>query len=109
MNDATRLGRHPAMRWIVGGRAKTSENGLAESPDKTVATVLPTTDVREYVPGNLGRSDRIIQFRIRQQPGIGSDPGTVELELQATVKIQPRNRSFDSPIGCVISTSQFHL
>ncbi len=34
--------------------AKASENGLAELPDKTVATVLPTTGVRECVPGNLG-------------------------------------------------------
>ena len=39
--------------------AKASENGLAELPDKTVATVLPSTGVREYVPGNLAQSDRI--------------------------------------------------
>jgi len=29
--------------------------------------VLPTTGVREYVPGNLGQSDRIIQLPVRQQ------------------------------------------
>jgi hypothetical protein len=40
--------------------AKASENGLAEPPDKTVATVLPTTGVREHVPGNLAQSDCII-------------------------------------------------
>ena len=79
--------------------AKASENGLAELPDKTVATVLPTTGVRECVSGNLAQSDRIIQFPVRQQPGVGSDLGTVELELQPTVKIQPQNPSFDSPIG----------
>ncbi len=39
--------------------AKASENGLAEPPDKTVATVLPTTGVREHVPGNLAQSDCI--------------------------------------------------
>jgi hypothetical protein len=74
--------------------AKTSENGLAELPNKTVATVLPRTDVREYVPGNLSQSDRIIQFPVRQQPSIGSDLGTVELQLQPTVKIQPQNPLF---------------
>jgi len=74
--------------------AKASENGLAELPDKTVASILPTTGVREHVPGNLGQSDRIIQFPVRQQPGIGSDLGTVELELQPTVKIQPQNPIF---------------
>ncbi len=74
--------------------AKASENGLAELPDKTVATVLPTTDVGEHVPGNLSQSDRIIQLPIRQQPSVGSDLGTVELELQPTVKIQPQNPLF---------------
>ncbi len=74
--------------------AKTSENGLAELPDKTMTTVLPTTGIREYVPGNLSQSDRIIQFPIGQQPSVGSDRGTVELKLQATVKIETQNPLF---------------
>ena len=45
--------------------AKASENGLAELPDKTVTTVLPTAGVREYVPGNLAQSDRIIELPLR--------------------------------------------
>ncbi len=76
--------------------AKASENGLAELPDKTVATVLATTGVREHVPGNLAQSDCIIQFPVRQQPGIESDFGTVELKLQPTVKIEPQNPRFPS-------------
>ena len=68
-------------------------------PDKTVASVLPATGVRECVPGNLAQSDRIVQFPVRRQPGVGSDLGTVELQLQPTVEIQPRNPAFDSPIG----------
>ena len=39
--------------------AKASENGLAELPDKTVATVLPAPGVRQRVPGNLAQSDSI--------------------------------------------------
>ena len=42
--------------------AKASKNGLAELPDKTMTTVLPTTGVSECVPGNISQSDRIIQF-----------------------------------------------
>ncbi len=53
--------------------AKASENGLAELPDKTVTTVLPTTGVREYLPGNRGQSDCIIQFPVRQQSSVGRD------------------------------------
>ena len=74
--------------------AKAFENGLVVLPDKTVTTVLPTTGVRECVPGNLGQSDRIVQFPVRQQAGVGSDLGTMELKLQATVKIEPQNRRF---------------
>ena len=70
--------------------AKASENGLAELPDKTVTTILPTMGVRECFPGNLGQSDRIIQFPIRQQPGVGRDLGTVELKLQSEVETGPK-------------------
>ncbi len=71
--------------------AKASENGPAELPDTTVATVLPTTGVREHAPGNLAQSESIIQFPVRQQPGIGSDLGTVELKFESRVKIQREN------------------
>ena len=74
--------------------AKASENGLAELPGKIVATVLPTTGVGEYAPGNLAQSDRIIEFSIRQHPSIGRDLGTVELQLQPTVKTEPQNPCF---------------
>ena len=63
-------------------------------PDKTVTIVLPTTGIREYVPGNLAQSDRIVQFPARQQPSIGSDFEIVELKLQPTVKIEPQNPVF---------------
>ncbi len=43
---------------------------------------------------NLGQSDRIILFPVRQQPSVGSDLGTVELQLQPTVKILPQNPLF---------------
>ena len=39
--------------------AKASKNRLAELPDKSVATVLATTGIREHVPGNLGQSKSI--------------------------------------------------
>ena len=45
---------------------KASENGLAKLHDKTMATVLPATGVREHVRGNLAQSDSIIEFPVRQ-------------------------------------------
>ena len=72
--------------------AVASENGLAQPPNKTVATVLPTTGIRERVPGNLAQSGRLVQVPIRQQPSIGSDLGTVELKLEPTVEIQSHTK-----------------
>ena len=65
-----------------------------ELPDKTVATVLATTSIREHVPGNLGQPESIIQLTLRQQPCVGRDRGSVELKLQAAVKIEPQNPRF---------------
>jgi hypothetical protein len=79
--------------------AKASENGLAGLPDHAMPSVPAGPAVLEKTPGNVGQAKGIIQFPVRQQPGVGSDLGTVELELQPTVKIQPQNPSFDSPIG----------
>ncbi len=74
--------------------AKASKNRLTELPAKTVAIVLTTTGVRQHVPGNLAQSNRIIQFPVRQQPRIGGDLGTVELNLEPAAKIQPQNPLF---------------
>ena len=79
--------------------AKTSENGLAELPDKTVATVLPTTAVGEYAPGNFAQSDRIIQFPVRQQPAseVTLEPWNSSFKRRS--KSSLRTPAFDSPIG----------
>ena len=36
-------------------------------------SVLPTTGVRQYGPGNLGKSDRIIQFPVRHPNCVTGD------------------------------------
>ena len=42
----------------------------------------------------LGQAEGIIEFAIGQQSGVGRDSGTVELQLQAAVEIQPQNSIF---------------
>lgn len=49
---------------------KAAKDRLEELPDKTVATILPTTAIREYAPGNLSQSDHVIKFPVQQQPSI---------------------------------------
>jgi hypothetical protein len=53
--------------------AKPPENRLTDLREKTVATVLPTTGVRQYGAGNLGQSDRIIQFLVRHPSCVTRD------------------------------------
>jgi len=88
--------RNRRLRFVSGQSVMLTVNKehMAELPDKTVTTVLPTTGVREHAPGNFGQSDRIIQFPICQQTSVGSDFGTVKLKLQPTVKIKPQNPLF---------------
>ena len=74
--------------------AKAPEKGLTKLPGKTVASILPTTGVGEHVPGHVGQPESIIEFPVRQQPSVRSDLGTVELKLQAAVKIEPQNPRF---------------
>ncbi len=44
----------------------------------------------EETPGNLGQAKSIIKLAIGEQSGVRCDPGTVELQLQATVEIDPQ-------------------
>ncbi len=45
-------------------------------------------------PGRLGQAKGIVELPIGEQPGVGSDLGTVELQPEATVKIQPQKPLF---------------
>ena len=55
----------------------------------TTAHISATAGVRDYVPGDLGQSDRVNQFPGRQQPSVECDLGTVDLRFESTVKRQP--------------------
>ena len=94
LDDALGLTGMVGDELVDARTGKNSQHAMAELPDKTVTTVLPTTGVREHAPGNFGQSDRIIQFPICQQTSVGSDFGTVKLKLQPTVKIKPQNPLF---------------
>ncbi len=48
--------------------------------------------INEFIAGHQGQAESIFEFAIGQQPGVGSHSGTVELQLQAAVEIQPQMR-----------------
>ena len=83
---------------------KTAKNGGAELPDKTVATVLPTTGVCEYVPGNLGPAISVSPTASSSSRYDNNPASVVTLEpwnssFKRRSKYSLRTPSFDSPIG----------
>jgi len=54
--------------------------------------VLAGTAVLEKAPGNLGQAKGIVKLPVGEKSSVGSDFGTVELKLQATIEIDPQVR-----------------
>ena len=67
--------------------ANTSKQRLAEQTCHAVPPILAGTAVLKNIPGNLGQVKSIVKLPIGEQPGVRGNPGTVELQLQAAVKI----------------------
>ena len=68
---------------------KTAINGLAKLPDHAMPSVLAGTAVVEKCLGNLGQAKGMVKFPVGEKSSVGSDLGTVELQLQSTVEIDP--------------------
>ena len=56
-----------------------------------MATVLAGARVRQSIGTCVGQAQRVIQFAISQQPGIGGDRGATKLEHQTPVEIEPQS------------------
>ena len=69
--------------------AKTAKHRLAELPDHAMPPVLAGTAVLEETPGDLGQAKGIVKLPIGEKSSVGSDLGTTEFELEATVEIDP--------------------
>jgi hypothetical protein len=51
--------------------------------------VLADARVNETIANHVGQPERVIEFTIGEQSGVGGDPGAMKLELQAAVEIKP--------------------
>ncbi len=52
--------------------------------------VLTGARIDEFVANHVRQSEGAIELAVDQQSGVGGDPGTVELKLQAGVEIEPQ-------------------
>ena len=60
-------------------------------PARIVATAAARAAVNQVLARNSHQAERVIEFAIGQQPGIGGDARTVELQLEAVVEIEPES------------------
>jgi hypothetical protein len=67
---------------------------LAQHADEGVATVLACASVGEKLTGYWRQSERIVEFAIREQTGIGSHDGAAKLHHDAPIEIEPKNAVF---------------
>jgi hypothetical protein len=74
---------------LVAG--KTAKHGLPQHSDESVPAVLAGPCVQELVAGHRGQAERVVEFPVGQQSGVGGDDRTTKLEHQAAVEIEPEN------------------
>ena len=70
--------------------ANTSKHRLAKLPRHAMPSVLAGTAIVENISGGIGQAKSIIKLPIRQQPAVRGNLGTVKLQLQAAVEINPQ-------------------
>ena len=74
--------------------ANASKQRLAELTRHAVPSVLAGTAVLKNSPGNLCQAKGVIKLSIGEEPTVGGNLGTVELQLQSAVKIDPQRGLF---------------
>jgi hypothetical protein len=63
---------------------------LAKQSGHHVLAVLAGAWINELIANHIRQPEGVIELAVGQQSGVGGDPGTVELKLQAAVEIEPQ-------------------
>ena len=86
-----RIMRQPVgiVHVLVPGQAP--EHGLAELSNQGVASVRAGPGVRQDLSSGLAQAEGIIEFAAGEQPTIGRDLRSVELQLEAAVERDPKS------------------
>ena len=70
---------------LVTGEA--AEHRLTQQAGQQVACVLASTAFRQDTAGQISEAERVIQFSVDQDAGIGGDAAAVEFQPQAAVEL----------------------
>jgi hypothetical protein len=63
---------------------------MAQQSSQHVAGVLATAAFRQHAASQIGQPERVVQFTVAQQAGVGGDAAAVEFQLQPPVEIDPQ-------------------
>jgi len=73
---------------LIAGEA--AEHRLPQQPGEEMAGVATSAGFRQRATGQIGQPERVVQFPVGQQASVGGNTAAMELELQATVEIDPQ-------------------
>jgi hypothetical protein len=74
---------------LVSG--KSPEHRLSQHSDESMPAVLAGACVGEYIAGHRGKAERVVEFPVREQAGVGGDHRSAKLEHQPAVEIESEN------------------
>ena len=69
---------------------KATEDRLPEQSGHCMLAVLARAHLNQFVTDHAGQTKSVVEFPVGKQTCVRRDPGTVELQLQATVESQPQ-------------------
>ena len=72
---------------LVSG--KSPEHGLPQHADKSMPAVLAGACVGEHIARHRAKAERVVEFAVGEQAGIGGDHRSAKLEHQSAVEIEP--------------------
>ena len=74
---------------LVSG--KPPEHRLPQQPDQSMPAVLAGARVGERLARHRGQAERVVEFAIGEQSGIGGDHRAAKLQHQPAVEIEPES------------------
>ena len=70
---------------------KPTEHRLSQHSDESMPAVLAGACVGEHIAGHRGKAERVVEFPIGEQSGVGGDHRSAKLEHQPAVEIESEN------------------
>ena len=74
---------------FVAGEA--SKDGLPEQPCQGVPAILTGAGVGQNLARHVRQSERVVEFAVGQQAGVGGHDRSAKLQPQAAIEVKPEN------------------